>query len=102
MISSIQASNAGSTAALRASSAPSTGGDRDAAQGDPDHDAGKSVASAPPLSGTNGSAAAANVLTLNSDSDRDNDNDNDRGGGAQPAAVTNAYAKAASSGAVKG
>lgn len=100
MISSIQASNAGSTSVLRVPSAPSTGGDRDAAQGDPDHDAGKATASAPPLSGTSGSAAAANVLTLNADSDRDNDND--RGGGAQPAAVTSAYAKAASSGTVKG
>lgn len=100
MISSIQASSAGNAAALRAATARPAGGDRDAAQGDPDHDAGKATASAPPLSGTAGGAAAANVLTLNADSDRDNDND--RGGGAQPAAVTSAYAKAASSGAVKG
>jgi len=98
MISSIQASSTGSTAALRASPAPTTG-DRDAAQGDPDGDAGKAAVSAPPLTGTAGNTAAANVLTLNADSD----NDNDRGGGAQPAAATAAYARAATAGlATKG
>lgn len=94
MVASVStlSSPAANAVALRpANVRPESGVDRDAALGDPDGDGGRAAASAPPLSGTSGSAAASNVLTLNS-------NGGSSTPATSPAAATVAYARAANSG----
>ena len=91
-VSTLSSPAANAVAVRPANVRPEGGIDRDAAQGDPDRDGSRAVSSAPPLSGTAGSAAAPNVLTLNSGG-------NSSSSATSPAAATSAYARASTSGA---